>query len=370
VENLGIKNTYMLASHSSFWPGRKVLLTGHTGFKGSWLARWLLDLGADVTGLALSPSANPNLFTQLGLAQDLNHNILDISCLSDVKDLVHDSQPEFVFHLAAQPLVHRSYEDPLQTWQINVGGTINILEALRLLEKPCSAVMVTTDKVYQNNEWNYGYRECDPLGGHDPYSSSKAAAEIAIASWRASFCGSLPHQTPYLRIASARAGNVIGGGDWSINRIVPDAIRSLKRNADICLRNPSATRPWQHVLEPLDGYLSLAQALYHSGLFARAYNFGPTLNSNRTVVDLVTAILTHWPGRWTDSSDLTAPHEAGMLNLVIDRAYHELGWSPRWDFPTTVERTVNWYKRVEQQNASALECCRDDIAAYQAASLP
>jgi len=370
LENLDVVSTYMYNSQSSFWLDRKVLLTGHTGFKGSWLARWLLDLGADVTGFALPPSTEPNLFVQLGLEQDLNHNVLDISCSSDVKDLVHECRPEFVFHLAAQPLVRVGYENPLETWQANVGGTVNILEALRGLENPCSAVMVTTDKVYQNNEWNYGYRECDPLGGHDPYSSSKAAAELAIASWRDSFCGTLTHQNRYLRIASARAGNVIGGGDWSMNRIIPDAIRALKSDEDIYVRNPSSTRPWQHVLEPLDGYLSLARALHGSRLFTKAYNFGPSLKSNRTVADLVNEILLHWPGRWTDSSDPSEPHEAGMLNLVTDRAYHELNWSPRWDFSKAVERTVRWYRHVEQQHASALECCREDISAYQAASMP
>lgn len=368
MESMELKGTFMNESNSRFWHNRKVLITGHTGFKGSWLSRWLLDLGADVTGLSLPPTVEPNLFRQLSLEQELNHNILDIRCLTDVKKLVSGCQPDVVFHLAAQPIVRMSYELPLETWQTNVGGTINILEALRDLEKPCSVVMVTTDKVYQNNEWNYGYRECDPLGGHDPYSSSKAAAEIAIASWRSSFCGNSSHQTPHLRIASARAGNVIGGGDWSTDRILPDAIRALKDDIDICVRNPSATRPWQHVLEPLHGYLSLAKALDHSSLFTKAYNFGPTLDSNRSVSELVNTILTHWPGRWTDTSNSTSPHEASRLNLVIDRAHHELGWSPRWDFSTTVERTVNWYKRVEQQHASALQCCRDDISAYQAAN--
>ena len=276
-------------------------MTGHTGFKDSWLARWLLDLGADVVGLALSPPTIPNLFSELGLEKDLSHNILNITCSPDIKDLILECQPEFVFHLAAQPIVRLSYENPLETWETNVYGTINILEGLRWLKNTCTAVMVTTDKVYKNKEWNYGYRECDQLGGIDPYSSSKAAAEIAIDSWRASFCGKLPNQTPYLRIASARAGNVIGGGDWSPHRIIPDTIRALKNKENIQVRNPNSTRPWQHVLETLNGYLTLAEALHGSTLFAQPYNFGPSMNSNRTVAELVNEILVHWPGRWTNN---------------------------------------------------------------------
>ena len=243
-------------------------------------------------------------------------------------------------------------------------GTIHLLEALRLLDQPCSAVLITTDKVYRNNEWLYGYRENDPLGGHDPYSSSKAAAEIAIASWRSSFCGTSPHQTPHLRVASARAGNVIGGGDWGLDRIVPDAMRALSRGEPIGVRNPGATRPWQHVLEPLGGYLRLAENLASSAELASAFNFGPQLEANRPVRELVDEALRHWPGRWQDQSDPSAPHEASLLNLVIDKAHHQLGWAPRWNFVTTVERTVNWYRRVQEGQASALECCLDDLAAY------
>jgi CDP-glucose 4,6-dehydratase len=348
----------------TFWQGRRVLLTGHTGFKGSWLALWLIELGAHVTGFALPPESDFNLFDQLQLDRWIDHRVGDIRDADRIKELVADTQPEVVLHLAAQPLVRLSYQDPVGTWATNVMGTIHLLEALRTLEQPCSAVLITTDKVYRNNEWIYGYRETDPLGGHDPYSSSKAGAEIAIASWRSSFCGPAPHQTPRLRVASARAGNVIGGGDWALDRIVPDAMRALGRGEAIGVRNPAATRPWQHVLEPLGGYLLLAEALSASAELAGAFNFGPQLEANRPVRELVEEALRHWPGRWHDQSDPTAPHEASLLNLVIDKAHHQLGWAPRWDFATTVERTVNWYRNVQGGQATALECCRNDLAAY------
>jgi CDP-glucose 4,6-dehydratase len=359
-----------LSPDPSFWGGRRVLLTGHTGFKGSWLALWLLELGAKVTGLALPPDTDPSLFTQLELDRRLDHRVGDIREASGLAELVAETRPEVVLHLAAQPLVRRSYAEPVATWSTNVMGTIHLLEALRRLDEPCTAVLITTDKVYRNNEWLYGYRENDPLGGHDPYSSSKAAAEIAIASWRASFCGPLPHQTPHLRIASARAGNVIGGGDWAADRIVPDAMRALGRGEPIGVRNPAATRPWQHVLEPLGGYLRLAEHLSADASLADAFNFGPQLEANRSVRELVEAALRHWPGKWVDESDPKAPHEASLLNLVIDKAHHQLGWAPRWDFGTTVERTVSWYRRLQEGEASALACCEQDLRAYGSRSAP
>jgi CDP-glucose 4,6-dehydratase len=295
----------------------------------------------------------------------MDHRIGDIRDGALVRRLVSERQPEVVLHLAAQPLVRRSYAEPLATWETNVNGTLHLLEAVRALEHPCTAVLITTDKVYRNNEWLYGYREIDPLGGHDPYSSSKAAAELAIASWRSSFCGSLPHQTPHLRIASARAGNVIGGGDWAADRIVPDAMRALAAGLPIAVRNPTATRPWQHVLEPLGGYLLLAERLsVGESTLASAFNFGPQLEANRSVRELVEEALLHWPGGWIDQSDPTSPHEASLLHLVIDKAHHDLGWTPRWTFPTTVKRTVGWYRRVQDDPASALACCLEDLATY------
>jgi CDP-glucose 4,6-dehydratase len=226
--------------------------------------------------------------------------------------------------------------------------------------------MVTTDKVYANREWDFGYREADRLGGHDPYSASKAGAELAIASWRSSFCGLDAHQTPNVAIATARAGNVIGGGDWAEDRIVPDAMRSLAAGESIPVRRPEATRPWQHVLEPLGGYLLLAEKLLRGEADASAFNFGPTLEANRSVRELVETALAHWPGSWRDLSDPTAPHEAGRLHLQIDKAHHHLGWRPCWPFATTVERTVAWYRAVHE-GASPLQCCLQDLQAYQEA---
>jgi len=349
-----------------FWAGRRVLLTGHTGFKGSWLALWLSQLGAQVHGVALAPDTRPALFQQLELTSRLaGHHLLDIGDAAGLAAIAAACQPEVVLHLAAQPLVRRSYADPVGTWATNVMGLLNLLEALKLLEHPCAVVMVTTDKVYANQEWDYGYREDDRLGGHDPYSASKAAAEIAIASWRDSFCGTAPHQTPHLRIATARAGNVIGGGDWAEDRIVPDAMRSLAAGEAIPVRRPEATRPWQHVLEPLGGYLLLAEKLVTTGqAFASAFNFGPELEANRSVSELADAVLEHWPGSWRDLSDPTAPHEAGRLHLQIDKAHHQLGWRPGWHFASTVERTVGWYRAVHE-GASALECCLEDLSSYQ-----
>ena len=218
--------------------------------------------------------------------------------------------------------------------------------------------------MYENQEWAYGYREPDRLGGHDPYSASKAAAELAIASWRNSFCGNGARQTPQLRIATARAGNVIGGGDWAAERLVPDAIRALAAGEPIKVRNPSATRPWQHVLEPLGGYLLLAEGLTASAELADAFNFGPQLEANRSVLELVEEALLHWPGRWQDQSDPQAPHEASLLHLQIDKVHHQLGWSPRWDFSTTVERTVRWYRQLQEGEVKAMDCCLADLAAY------
>jgi len=359
--------------NSDFWCGKRVLLTGHTGFKGSWLLLWLLELGAEVWGYALDADSAPNLFRLLEpefnkkykLTNHFRNHRGDITDLNTLSRSVAEAQPDVVFHLAAQALVRTSYSDPLGTWAVNVQGSLNLLEALKPLNKLCAVVMITTDKVYENKEWLYGYRENDPLGGHDPYSASKAAAEIAIASWRSSFCGEAAHQTPHLRIATARAGNVIGGGDWASDRIVPDAIRALAIGAPISVRNPAATRPWQHVLEPLGGYLRLAEALIsYPDPPCEAFNFGPSLASNRPVRELVESIIKHWPGEWIDQSDPNAPHEANLLHLQIDKAHHLLGWQPRWDYATTISRTVGWY-RAQHNASSAMACCLADLSLYQ-----
>ena len=364
----------MTVLKSSFWSGRRVLLTGHTGFKGSWLTLWLLELGAEVYGLAMDPEpvespAQP-LFTALGLAErlGLRHRTGDVRDSQAIAASVADARPEVVLHLAAQPLVRRSYLDPLGTWSTNVQGSLQLLEALRPLSHPCSVVLVTTDKVYANREWEWGYREEDRLGGHDPYSASKAAMELMATSWRASFCGTAAHQTPSLAIATARAGNVIGGGDWASDRIVPDAMRALVLGLPIAVRNPWATRPWQHVLEPLAGYLRLAEQLsVEPQTHATAYNFGPDLDANRPVQDLVEQLLLHWPGAagWCDASASGDPHEAGLLHLVADRARLRLDWQPRWSFATTVARTAMWYRRVHE-GVAPLTCCLEDLQEYRA----
>ncbi len=357
--------------HSAYYQ-KRILVTGHTGFKGSWLCEWLLQMGAEVFGLALAPDTEPNLFTQLRLAERLDHCIGDIRNLEVVVDRVLAIQPDVVFHLAAQPLVRLSYDTPVETFDTNVMGTIHVLEALRRYSQQlstnneqlstinhCVAVMITTDKCYENREWVHGYREEDPMGGYDPYSASKGCAEIAIAAYRRSFF----QQGKRIHLASARAGNVIGGGDWAKDRIVPDVVRALQARKPVPVRNKTATRPWQHVLEPLGGYLLLAARLAEEPALAGAYNFGPPLSSNRTVAELVQEGLKHWEGSWEDRSDPHAPHEAGKLNLATDKAFHTLGWSPRWNFETTISRTIRWYKAAhEGQDIRTLVDA--DLAAY------
>lgn len=362
--------------NQSFWTNKKVFLTGHTGFKGSWLSFWLLQMGAKVVGLSLEPNTNPSLFNQLGLADHVTHHIGDIRDSDLVNRLITQSQPDVIFHLAAQPLVRRSYLEPVETWSTNVMGTIHILEALKSLNNPCAGIFITTDKCYENKEWLYAYRENDPLGGYDPYSSSKAGAELAIASWRNSF---FKNTTNPIGIASVRAGNVIGGGDWAEDRIVPDAIRALIQKEAIPVRNPKATRPWQHVLEPLGGYLLLADRIYtqlnsdnwhkDQGNLYGAFNFGPNLSSNRPVKDLVVEILSHWSGSWLDKSDPHAVHEAKLLNLVTDKAFHTLNWQPVWNFKETINQTVTWYYQSTQispnQPKQFQEITQKQIAQYQ-----
>ena len=351
-----------------FWKNRRVFLTGHTGFKGSWLLLWLLKLGANVSAASIDTHQPNDLFSYVidsfppGIKWQ--HNVIDITNPLPLKECIIRFNPEVVIHLAAQPLVRLSYSDPIGTWSTNVMGSLHVLDSLRDIDHTCAVVMVTTDKVYENKEWEFGYREVDPLGGVDPYSSSKAAAEIAINSWRSSFCGSKKHQNPHLRISSARAGNVIGGGDWALDRIVPDSIRSLQINQPIAVRNPMSTRPWQHVLEPLSGYLLLAQSLFlDKNISCGAFNFGPTLDSNRSVKSLVEAILISWPGLWIDNSSPEEVHEASLLHLQIDKAYHQLRWKPLWDFDLTVERTVNWYKNVFEGHCP-VKCTLNDIVDY------
>ena len=332
----------------SAFAGRRVLVTGHTGFKGAWLSQWLLDLGAEVTGVSLPPNTSPSLFTQLGLAKRLRHIIGDIQNPAVLVRAVHACKPDFVFHLAAQALVRESYARPRETFSINGMGTLHMLEALKGCKRPCAAIFITTDKCYENREWYHGYREEDVLGGRDPYSASKAVAELIIASYRDSFFEKHP-----VKVASCRAGNVIGGGDWATDRILPDCIAALQKKKPILVRNPRATRPWQHVLEPLAGYLWLAASLANPKLrrtdlssLTSAFNFGPEHESNRTVEELVTEVLQHWPGRWQDWSNPKAPHEAGLLQLSTDKAYSLLRWRPVWNFSETIAKTVDWYRNA------------------------
>lgn len=335
---------------------RRVLVTGHTGFKGSWLSEWLINLGAEVHGYALDPLSHALLFEQLRLgkrlAADHRADILDKDRLASV---TRELAPEFVFHLAAQPLVRLSYQQPVETFAVNVMGSIHMLDALRCSGHQCTVVMVTTDKCYENREWIHPYREDDRLGGHDPYSASKGAAEISIAGWRRSFSHAI--DAP-IRIASARAGNVIGGGDWAPDRIVPDAIRAVLAGQPISVRNPHATRPWQHVLEPLSGYLQLAAAIHAKSQnlpiagpaplesLCSGFNFGPAVSANQSVGILVDTLLTHTGGTWQTAAESNAPHEAAKLHLATEKAYHLLGWEPVWSFQESVRMTAEWYLEV------------------------
>jgi CDP-glucose 4,6-dehydratase len=355
---------------ANIYRGKKVLLTGHTGFKGAWLAEWLVSLGAEVTGYSLPPPTDPSLFSQLDSASRVRHVEGDVRDLGAVDRVVRAVEPDFVFHLAAQPLVRLSYREPVETYATNVMGTVNVLDAVRRSDRPCVIVAITTDKCYENREWVHGYREEDPMGGFDPYSSSKGAAELVIAAYRRSYFSQPDSQ---VRLASARAGNVIGGGDWALDRIVPDCIRALQAGESIPVRNKVATRPWQHVLEPLSGYLWLGAALsgecpsafhFPKSHYAGAFNFGPALGSNRSVAELVTEILQHWPGRWDDRSDPGAVHEAQRLNLATDKAFHLLQWQPVWNFSETIAETITWYRDVDSAPANALAKTQAQIAAF------
>ncbi|MEW6320193.1 MAG: CDP-glucose 4,6-dehydratase [Acidobacteriota bacterium] len=345
--------------------GRRVLLTGHTGFKGGWLALWLRELGAEVTGVSLPAADGPTLFADARVGDGLRHIECDIRDLEAFERAWRAARPEVVFHLAAQALVRESYLDPLRTVSTNTLGTTHVLELARRSDDPLALVLVTSDKCYENREWERGYAEDDTLGGRDVYSGSKAAAEVIISSYRRSFFG------PSVAAASARAGNVIGGGDWAADRIVPDAIAALQAARPIAVRNPSAVRPWQHVLEPLSGYLLLATRLLDPDAAVRAaaadaWNFGPTLENTRTVGQLADALVRGWgEGSWVDRSEPGAPHEAGLLRLEIAKAGAALGWTPRWDFERAVAETVRWY-RARARGDDARAVCLAQIAAYEA----
>lgn len=343
----------------TFWQGKRVLLTGHTGFKGAWLALWLQRLGAQVTGMALAPNTSPALFTLADVAQGMDSHVVDIRDAAAVATLVRATQPEIVLHLAAQALVRPSYATPLETYATNVMGTAHLLDALRQLDCVRVALVITTDKVYRNHEWAYPYRESDPLGGHDPYSASKAAAELVTASYRDAFLSAQG-----VAVATARAGNVIGGGDWSTDRLLPDAVRAWEQGGPLHIRQPQATRPWQHVLEPLAAYLRLAHQLWQQPEYAGAYNFGPLPHEAATVQQVVEqAALAYPKANIHYDAPHQGPHEAHWLALETAQARNKLGIKPRWSLGTAVERTTAWY-RAQQQGADAQVLCRADIDHY------
>ena len=335
--------------------GKKVLITGHTGFKGSWLLCWLESLGAQVVGVALPPDTFPNHWDLLGI--DTPQYLIDIRDAESLSRIVVSERPEIIFHLAAQPLVRRSYRDPLETWSTNVMGTANLLEACRLTDSVCAIVTVTTDKVYENQECRRGYRESDRLGGHDPYSASKAAAELVAESYRKAFFYT---GTPLL--ATARAGNVIGGGDWSEDRLIPDLVRSVDFGVPLEIRSPNASRPWQHVLECLCGYLLLGQKLLEGQReYAEAWNFGPESDSNRTVAEVLDILQPYWMGlNWTVTAQ-SQPHETTILNLDSTMAKTRLGWHPVWTLQETLAATAEWYHAFKTGN---IPISREQLAAF------
>jgi CDP-glucose 4,6-dehydratase len=342
-----------------FYKGKKVFITGHTGFKGSWLCRMLLMAGADITGYARAPSAFPNLFEMSDVQAHITHIVGDIRNLPDLMKAFTRSQPEIVFHLAAQPIVRQSYKEPAYTYETNVMGTVNILECLRIADCVKSFVNVTTDKVYKNNEWDWGYRESDILNGHDPYSNSKSCSELVTSGYRNSF-----FTDGRAAISTARAGNVIGGGDFSQDRIIPDCVRAAWKNETILVRNPHSTRPYQHVLEPLNLYLTIACRQYEDSVFAGSYNVGPDDGDCVTTGRLVEMFVRKWQNglKWRSTSS-EGPHEAKFLKLDCSKIKNRFGWKPRWNLETAVEKTVEWSK-VYFEGRNIPKCMDDQIIEF------
>lgn len=351
-------------SLEKFYQGKRVLVTGHTGFKGAWLITWLHLLGANIKGYALAPENERSLFATVAPHLAFEHVENDIRNKAKVQQEILNFKPDIVFHLAAQALVRRSYEIPAETFEVNAIGTANVLEAVNLLPGKCTVIVITTDKVYENKEINYHYKEDDVLGGYDPYSASKAATEIVVSSFRNSFFNPKNYLQHHKALASARAGNVIGGGDWSKDRIIPDIIRSLQSGDDIAVRNPTAVRPWQLVLEPLYGYLLLAIQLDNDAArFSSSYNFGPMENDHLPVKNLVETSLECWgSGSWKDMSDPGQPHEAVLLQLDINKAMGELNWRPKLKSREAIQWTIDWYKQPPE---TAMELTIQQIKNYQ-----
>jgi len=375
-----VEDLEVVGPGKQFWRGKRVLVTGVTGFKGSWLALGLNQLGSQVHGISLPPDQRPNLYSLAKVGEISKTRMIDVRQARPLSEVVGQIKPQIIFHLAAQPIVRAGYFRAKQTWDTNLTGTIHLLESARKLASLKVLVVVTTDKVYENLENGRRCRETDRLGGCDPYSSSKAMAEQVVASYRQSFFQKGP-----VRLVTARAGNVIGGGDWAEDRIVPDAIRALGKRKPIPVRNPNSVRPWQHVLDPLSGYLTLAAALRDPASRIRepgcrrnrnpqsrilnpglsgAYNFGPNHDANRTVRELVEELLKKWPGKWRIWKTRGAPHEAGLLQLDNSLARRDLDWRPKWGFRQAIHRTVEWYRRVERDGLSARELTLRQIAEY------
>lgn len=341
--------------NTEFWKGKKVFLTGHTGFKGSWLSIWLIEMGAKVVGYSVDIPTNPSLFEEAGLEEKIQHIEGDVREYNFLLESVVEANPDILIHMAAQPLVRLSYEVPRETYEVNVMGTVNVLESVRQVPNIKSTVIVTTDKCYENREWEFGYREIDRMGGHDPYSNSKGAAELVVAAYNNSFFNNTDQM-----VCSARAGNVIGGGDWAIDRLIPDVIQSIKNGEKVKIRNPKAIRPWQHVLEPLSGYLLLAEKAFENESVRGGWNFGPADQDAQNVQWVTEKVGEVWSEKdvWIKDGD-EHPHEANYLKLDISKARMRLKWSPKWSAAKSVEMTTKWYKDFYEGNL------KPDISAYQ-----
>jgi CDP-glucose 4,6-dehydratase len=362
MEDVVKQNKFMF---QNTYKDKKVFITGHTGFKGSWLSQWLMLLGAEVKGYSLYIPSKPSMFEVLNLESKIEHHVGDVCDLETLKKSISDFQPDFVFHLAAQALVRRSYDDPTLTFKTNVLGTIHVLEAIKETPSVKAAVFITSDKCYENVEWEYGYREDDRLGGKDPYSASKACAEIAFSSYFRSYFQS----ENMAKVATTRAGNVIGGGDWAADRIVPDCIRTWSQNETTIIRSPKATRPWQHVLEPLSGYLSLGENLFNetSNINGESFNFGPDSDVVKTVEELLSEMSKYWEhSNWQDSSDeIKEKKEAGLLKLSCDKALHRIKWEPTLKFDETIKMTMEWFTNFYKEPKTIQQKTIQQISVYQ-----
>lgn len=354
-----------LEMNRDFWRGKKVLVTGHTGFKGGWLSLWLQSMGAEVIGVSVDPPSKPSLYQQANIADGMISLYQDIREGDKLKDIFNQYKPEIVFHLAAQPLVRYSYREPIETYETNVMGTLHLLEAIRDSKSTHAAVIITTDKCYENHEWEWGYRENEPMGGYDLYSSSKGAVELLVASYRRSYFSQIS-SGHYAAIASVRAGNVIGGGDWAEDRLIPDIVRAFQKNKPVLIRNPYSIRPWQHVVEPLYGYLLLAEHLFKDGMpYAEPWNFGPLEEDARPVEWIVDKMKMLWgDGVGWEIDDGKHPHEANYLKLDCSKAHNRLLWWPKWSLEIALEKTIEWHKGIQSNSNDAKELTISQIHSY------